>query len=144
MKIPNKHASRDYQLFEHMETGIALLGAEVKAIRLGHADLTGSHVRIVGTEAYLINAQIFPYKYARPEGYQEKRTRKLLMHKKEILALKAKMEGAGLTIVPLSIYTIGTLIKVEIAIAKGKKEYDKRRDIKKRDIDREIAQKMKG
>lgn len=143
MKIPNKKAFHNYQIMDHIEAGINLLGAEVKAIRLGHADLSGSHVRITGNEAYLINARIFPYKYARPEGYDENRTRKLLLHKKEILALKAKMDGASLTIIPLSLYTIGALIKLEIALAKGKKEYDKRLDIKKRDIEKEIAQKVK-
>src|SRR5258708_5764726 len=134
MKIPNKKAFHNYQILDHIEAGINLLGTEVKAIRLGHADLSGSHVRITGSEAYLINARIFPYKYARPEGYDENRTRKLLLHKKEILALKSKMDGASLTIIPLNLYTIGGLIKLEIALAKGKKEYDKHLNIKKRNI----------
>ena len=142
MKITNKKAFYDYDVQERIEAGINLLGAEVKAIRLGSADLTGSHVRIVGSEAYLINAKIFPYKYARPEGYDEQRTRKLLLHKKEIIALKSKIEGAKLTLVPLSLYTTKSFIKLELGLGKGKKEYDKRAKIKKRDQQRDQEQEL--
>ncbi len=107
-------------------------------MREGHADLTGSFMRIIGNEAYLVNSKIYPYKFARPEGYQETRTRKLLLHKKEILALKSKMDGAGLSCVPLSMYTTGDFIKVELALGKGKKQYQKKEAIKKRDIQRDI------
>lgn len=142
MKITNKRAFFDYQILERFEAGVNLYGAEVKAVRLGHADLTGSHVRIMGNEAYLINAKIFPYQYSRPEGYDETRTRKLLLHKKEIIALKSKTEGQNLTLVPISIYTTKSFIKVEIALGKGKKQYDKKESIKKKDIQREIEQEM--
>jgi len=142
MKITNRRAFYDYQLFERLEAGINLNGAEVKAVRLGNADLKGSFVKVIGSEAYLINAKIFPYEYARPEGYDETRTRKLLLHKKEIIALKSKTEGANLTIVPVSIYTKRNLIKVELALAKGKKKYDKKEAIKKRDILRETEQEL--
>lgn len=143
MKIPNKKAFFDYQILEHFEAGITLTGSEVKAIRLGHADLSGSHVRIVGSEAYLINAKVFPYQYARPENYDEKRTRKLLLHKREIISLKSKIDGQNLTIVPISLYTNNRLIKVELALAKGKKKYDKRETIKKKDLTRQIEQEIK-
>lgn len=139
MKITNKKAFFDFELLDRLEAGINLLGAEVKAVRQGQVDLTGSHVKLVGSEAYLMNARILPYAYARPDGYDERRTRKLLLHKREILGLRHKLEGAHLTIVPISVYTIGNLIKVEIALAKGKKEYDKRRVIRKRDIARETV-----
>lgn len=142
MKINNKRAFFDYQILEKFEAGINLFGAEVKAVRLGHADLTGSHVRIMGDEAYLINAKIFPYEYSRPENYDEQRTRKLLLHKKEIIALKSKTEGQNLTLVPISIYTTKSFIKVEIALGKGKKQYDKKEAIKKKDIQREAEQEM--
>ena len=142
MKIANKRAFFDYQILEKFEAGINLYGAEVKAIRLGHADLTGSHVRIIANEAYLINAKIFPYKYSRPENYDEQRTRKLLLHKKEIIALKSKTDGQNLTLVPISIYTTKSFIKVEIALGKGKKQYDKKESIKKKDIQREVEQEM--
>jgi SsrA-binding protein len=138
MKIMNKRASFDFELHEHFEAGINLTGAEVKAVKLGHADLTGSHVRIIGSEAYLINAQVFPYQYARPEGYDERRTRKLLLHKKEILSLKAKMDGQNLTVVPISMYTRHSLIKLELALGKGKKQFQKKEAKKRKDLDREL------
>jgi len=137
MKIVNKKAFFDYQISERIEAGINLNGAEVKAIRLGMTDLKGSFVKIIGSEAYLINAKIFPYKYARPEGYDERRSRKLLLHKKEILALKGRTEGSNLTIIPLSIYTTKNFIKVELGLGKGKKEYQKKEAKKKKDIERE-------
>lgn len=143
MKIVNKKASFDFQLQDHFEAGINLLGAEVKAVREGHADLTGSFVRIMGSEAYLINARIFPYKYARPEAYSENRTRKLLLHKKEIISLKSKMDGGNLTIVPVSLYTTHTHIKLAVALGKSKKKFDKKESIKNQDIDRDTERELK-
>jgi SsrA-binding protein len=143
MKIINRKASFDYQLSDHFEAGINLLGAEVKAVREGHVDLTGSFVKIIGNEAYLINANIFPYQYARPETYDERRTRKLLLHKKEIITLKSKMEASRLTVVPVSMYTSHGLIKVELALAKSKKQFEKRESIKKKDINRQIKEELK-
>jgi SsrA-binding protein len=96
----------------------------------------------MGSEAYLINAKIFPYKYSRPENYDEQRTRKLLLHKKEIIALKSKTEGQNLTLVPLSLYTTKSFIKLEIALGKGKKQYDKKEAIKKKDVQREAEQEL--
>ncbi len=142
MKITNKRAFFDYEILDRFEAGINLYGAEVKAVRLGHADLTGSFVRITGSEAYLINAKIFPYEYSRPENYDERRTRKLLLHKKEIVALKSKTEGQNLTLVPVSLYTTKSFIKLEIALGKGKKQYDKKESIKKKDIQRELEQEL--
>ena len=144
MKIANKRAFFDYSILEKFEAGINLYGAEVKAVRLGHADLSGSHVRIIGGEAYLINAKIFPYKYSRPENYDEKRTRKLLLHKKEIIALKSKTEGQNMALVPISMYTTKSFIKVEIALGKGKKQYDKKESIKKKDLQREAEQDLEA
>lgn len=145
MKIANKKAFFDYQITgDRLEAGINLIGAEVKAVRLGHADLSGSFVKIIGSEAYLVNAKIFPYQYARPENYDERRTRKLLLHKKEIISIKSKAEGTALTIIPLSLYTKESFIKVELALAKGKKQYEKRRAIKKKDIDRAVEQEIEA
>ena len=143
MKIENRKAFFDAQIFERFEAGIRLTGAEVKAVRGGHADLTGSFVRIVGSEAYLVNANIFPYEYARPQGYDPRRTRKLLLHKREIVALKAKMDGQNLTIVPISLYTTSHLIKLELALAKSKKKFDKRKDLKQKTITRDIEEALK-
>jgi len=145
MKITNKRAFYDYEITDRFEAGINLTGAEVKAIRLDHADLTGSYVRIMGSEAYLINAKIFPYVYARPENYQEDRTRKLLMHKKEIISLKNKTDGEKLTLVPISLYLKNGFIKLEVGVGKGKKKYDKKEAKKRHDLDldmeRELASK---
>jgi len=138
MRIFNRRAGYDYELQEHFEAGINLLGAEVKAVRAGKADLTGSHVRIIGSEAYLIGAQIFPYEYARPENYDERRSRKLLLHKTQILNFKHKLDGNNLTIVPISLYTTGSLIKLEIALAKGKRKYQKRAAKRRQDLQKDI------
>lgn len=138
MKITNHRASYDYDLREHYEAGINLLGHEVKAVKLGHADLTGSHVRIIGTEAYLVGAAIFPYQYAQPGNYDERRTRKLLLHKHEILAFRHKMTGENLTLVPIQLYTKQGKIKLELALGKGKKQYQKKEAKKRKDLQREL------
>jgi len=142
MKISNKKALYDYQILERFEAGINLLGSEVKAVRLGHADLSSSHVRTIGSEAYLVNAKIFPYEYARPQGYDEKRTRKLLLHKAEIIALKSRVDGSHVTIIPISLYVKNGFIKVELALAKGKKEYQKKEAKKRQDIQRDMEQEL--
>lgn len=144
MKITNKRAFFDYEIKERVEAGINLYGSEVKAIRNGHVDLTGSHARIMGAEAYLINAKILPYKYARPEGYNETRSRKLLLHKKEIVALKSKLDGEKLSLIPISLYQKHGYIKVELGLGKGKKQYDKRASIKKKDQKRDMEIEAKG
>lgn len=142
MRITNKRAFYDYEITDKFEAGINLNGAEVKAIKMEHADLTGSYVRIMGSEAYLINAKIFPYEFSRPEGYDETRTRKLLLHKKEIISLKNKTDGANMTLVPLSFYDKHGLIKVEVGIGKGKKQYDKKEAKKRADLNRDIEQEL--
>jgi SsrA-binding protein len=138
MKIINKRAHFDYTISEHIEAGIKLSGPEVKAVRLGHADMTSSHVRIAGNEAYLLNAKIFPYEYARPENYEENRTRKLLLHKSQIIAIKSKVDGGNLTIVPVSMYTTKGYIKLDLGLGKGKKQFEKKEKMKKADIDRDL------
>ncbi len=143
MKIPNRKATFDYVLQDHFEAGINLVGAEVKAVRLGHADLSGSFVRIINGQAQLVNAKIYPYSFARSDTFQETRTRKLLLHKKEIISLKSKMDGSNLTIVPVSLYTTHSLIKVELALAKSKKKFDKKESIKNRDIDRDTEREIR-
>lgn len=144
MKIVNRKATFDYTILDRFEAGIHLTGGEVKSIKGGHASLEGSFVRLMGSEAYLVNAQIFPYIYARPEGYDPKRTRKLLLHKKEIVSLKSKIEGSNLTLVPLSWYTRGPHIKLEIGLARGKKQYEKREAKKRADVRRELEQEYRG
>lgn len=144
MHIGNKKAFFDFTLIEKIEAGVALTGAEVKSLKSGHASLDGAFVKMVGSEAFLVNAQIFPFEYARPEGYDPKRTRKLLLHKKELLHLKTKMDAANLTVVAVSWYTKGPRIKLEIALAKGKKQYEKREGKKKEIVRRELEREFRG
>lgn len=144
MRITNRKAFYDYNILDRFEAGVHLVGAEVKSLRGGHGKLEGSFVRIIGSEVYLVNAQIFPYIYARPEGYDPKRTRKLLLHKKEIISLKTKLEGANLTLIPLSWYNSGPLIKLEVGLARGKKQYEKREAKKREDQKRELEQEFRG
>ncbi|MEK7118908.1 MAG: SsrA-binding protein SmpB [Patescibacteria group bacterium] len=146
MKIVHKKALFDYDIADRFEAGIALTGHEVKSVKGGHANLDGSFVRIIGNEAYLVHAQIFPYVYARPPagGYDPRRTRKLLLHKKEIVSLKSRIDGANLTLVPLSWYTTGSLIKLEIGLARGKKQYEKREAKKREDQKRELETEFRG
>lgn len=144
MKIVNRRAFHDFQILEKFEAGISLTGPEVKSVKTGHVDLLGSFVKIVGSEIYLVNAKIYPYPFARLENYDTQRTRKLLLHKKQVVALKTKSGAAGLTIVPLSCYTARGLVKLELALARGKKEYDRREEIRKRDLERELERELRG
>jgi SsrA-binding protein len=138
MKVVNRSALHDYTIINRLEAGIKLTGPEVKSAKGGHISLVGAFVRIMGTEVYLINAQIHPYSFAQIEGYESRRTRKLLLSKKEILTLKGKIEGANLALVPLSLYTTHGLVKLEVGLARGKKQYEKRETLKKRDEIREL------
>lgn len=141
----NKRAHFDYEVLETFEAGIVLFGHEVKAIKNGQVNLVGSYItfkKIANRELpemYLINAHISQYKYANSlVDYDPTRSRKMLLKKKEIRRLVDKTREVGLTLVPLKIYTNHSFIKVEFAIARGKKKYDKREAIKKRDIERDI------
>lgn len=144
MKIINKKAYHEYSITDRFEAGVKLSGAEVKSLKTGHASLDGAFVRVMGSEAYLVNAQIFPYVYARVEGYDPKRTRKLLLHKKETISLKSKLEGSNLTLVPLFWYNKGPLVKLEIGLARGKKQYEKREAKKLEDQKRELEREFRG
>jgi len=136
VKISNRRAFYDYKIEDSIEAGINLTGGEVKSVKAGHADLTGSFVRIIGSEAYLVNAKIFPYQKARAETIEEGRTRKLLLHKNQIISLKSRTEGANLALVPLSLYTKNGLIKVDVGIGSGKRKFEKKEAKKKRDLSR--------
>ncbi|MBI5127253.1 SsrA-binding protein SmpB [Candidatus Roizmanbacteria bacterium] len=134
MKIINRKFNREYQGIERVEAGIVLTGAEVKSVRSGRLNLDDSFVKILESGPHLINAQIPIYEYARLPDYDPKRSRKLLLHKKELLRLKTKMASGGLTLAPVSCYNKGPLIKLEIALVKGRKDIEKRKLEKKRDI----------
>lgn len=143
MKISNKKAPSSFNVIERIEAGIALLGSEVKALRAGHANLSGSYAKIIGSEVYLVNAKIFPYEYSRLENYQEDRTRKLLLHKKEILSLKSKLDQGSFTLIPTFIYEKNGNFKIEVALAKGKKKGERRRDSKRQALARAAEQDIK-
>jgi len=144
MRIVNKTAPSRFNIEEKYEAGIELLGSEVKAIRLGHMDITSSYVKIISGQAYLVNGKIFPYKFSRIEGYQEDRTRRLLLHKKELLTLKNKLETGKYTLVPLSLYLKHGIFKVEVGLAKGKKDHEKDKDSKRRAIERARSREEKN
>jgi len=130
----NKRANFDYALTDKYEAGLVLTGAEVKSIKTGHISLKGSFVTFKGTELYLTNADIPFYKFAgKPINYDPRRSRKLLVKKSEIKTLLGKVQVKGLTLVPIRVYTKKRLLKLEFGVGRGKKEYDKREDIKRRD-----------
>lgn len=143
--ITNKKARFDYEFLETFEAGLVLSGHEVKSIRAGKAKLDGAHVVVRGGEAFLVGATIAPYQPANtPDTYETDRTRKLLLVKKELAKLEREGEQAGLTIVPIRLYNSNRKVKLEIALARGKKKTDKRETIKKRDTKRAIDRIMKN
>lgn len=143
--VHNKKARFDYEILETFDAGMELLGFEVKSLRKGQGSLDGSHVTIRGGEAFLINAHIPPYQVGNsPKDFDTRRNRKLLLTKKEIDTLSGIETQKGLTLVPISVYNRGSRIKIEIGVARSKKQYDKRETIKKRDADREARRTLKG
>jgi SsrA-binding protein len=144
----NRKAFHSYSIGDTFEAGLVLAGHEVKSVRSGQVSLEGAYVSIRNGEAYLKNAYVGKYKQAAKllEGYNENRDRKLLLHKNEILKLTSRLNDKGTTLVPLEIYTHKRLIKLKFAIATGKKQFDKRAAIKKketkRSLDRIIRQKI--
>ena len=143
--IRNKKAKFDYEIKDTLEAGVVLFGHEVKAIRNGKGKLEGAHVIIRGNEAFLVNSHVSPYqeKNTSPD-YDPNRPRKLLLSQKELTKLEEDSEHAGLTIVPISWYNKNGKIKLEIAVARGKKKTDKRETIKERDSKRAIDRLLKS
>lgn len=141
----NRKARFDYEIMEKYEAGIELLGTEVKSVRGGRMSLEGAFVIVRGGEAFLINANIPPYQPNNAsETYDPLRTRRVLLTKKEIRELAATESNKSLTMVPISAYPKGRKIKIEVALVRGKKKYDKRETIKKRESDRETRREYKG
>jgi len=144
MKIVNRKLQRDYEILETLEVGVMLTGPEVKSIREEKINLDNSHVKILGNELFLVNADIYPYLLAPKTVQETKRSRKLLIHKKELLRLQTKMHGvSGLTIAPVSCYNKGALIKVAIALVRGRKDIEKRKLEKQRDMARNEKREVK-
>ncbi len=144
VRIVNRRAKYDYHLLEKFEAGIALIGPEVKSAKAGKMSLGGSFVRIRDNEAWLLNAYINPYPFADNRDYDPRRTRKLLLHKNELLKLSQQTKEKNLTIVPLSCYTKGQKIKLEIALARGKKKHDKRETKRKKALKKEAEQALRS
>lgn len=144
IEINNRKANYDYEIIDKYECGIVLVGTEVKSIRNGNANLKDSYAIIRNNELFLLNMHIGEYKEGNIFNHDERRTRKLLMHKKEILKLRDKIEISGFTLVPIKLYFKGNVAKILIGLAKGKKNYDKRESIKKKDIERQIAKDLKN
>lgn len=149
--LEHKKARLDYEVLEEFEAGLQLLGHEVKSLRARHGKLEGAHIvvrpsgRAGGYEAYIVGMSIPPYQAANTaKDYEPERTRKLLIHKKELAKLSAAEGQKGLTVVPLTVYNKGSKLKVKIAIARGRKVYDKRSVLKERDTKRDIQRTMKG
>ena len=143
MEINNRKAKYDYQIFETIEAGIVLTGTEIKSIRDGKANLKDSYATIKNGEAIIINMHISHYDKGNIFNHDETRTRKLLLHKKEILKLNDKIRLEGFTLVPIKLYFKNGKAKLLLGVAKGKKDYDKRESIKQKDIERDIRARLK-
>lgn len=138
MEIKNKKAYFNYTISDEYEAGIVLVGTEIKSVRKGSVNITDSYIRIKNNEAFIINMFIEKYDSGSIFNHETNRERKLLLHKKEIKKIKEKVIKEGYTLIPLKIYLKNNVAKVLIGLAKGKKKYDKREDIKKRDLEREV------
>lgn len=134
----NRKANFQYELLDRLEAGMVLLGTEVKSLRDSKVNLQESYARFIGKELWLLNCHISEYKYGNLNNHDPLRERKLLLTKRELKKLKSKLQEKGLTLVPVKIYFKSSRIKLELALAKGKKLYDKRETIKKRDTERKL------
>ena len=142
--VVNKKAYHNYELVDKFEAGLALLGSEVKSLRTGQADLSGSYARIDGSECWLVGATIAQYDKSGVAGHEPARKRKLLLHKSEIRRIRTKLQQRGFTLVPLRIYFNDRgLVKTELALARGKRQYDKRRAITERQQKKDVDRSMK-
>ena len=143
MRIDNRSARYNYEILEKFEAGIDLLGPEVKSVRDGKLSLNEAFVHFRDGQAFLIGAHIHPYQNS-IESLSPTRPRRLLLHKKELLSLAGKIGTSGLTIVPLAMYNKGNIFKIELGIGKGKKKWDKREAIKRKTINQEVEQIVRG
>jgi SsrA-binding protein len=140
----NRKAFHDYHLLETFEAGLVLLGTEVKAIREGRVNLRDSFARLEDGEVYLYNVNISPYSHRGYADHEPLRRRKLLLHREEIRKLTGKTVEKGMTLVPVRLYFKNGRVKVAVSLAKGKKEYDKRETLKRREVDRETRAAVKS
>ena len=140
----NRKALHDYHVLEQHEAGIALLGTEMKSIREGNVNLRDSFARVDRGELWLLNVHIGPYSHTGYASHEERRQRKLLLHRNEINALAGKVQQKGVTLVPLRLYFKGSRVKVTLAVVKGKQVHDKRETIRRREVDRETRAAVKA
>lgn len=138
IEVKNKKAYFDYNILEELEAGIVLTGTEIKSIRKGSVDLKDTFVTIKNNEAFIINMYIAKYEEGNIFNHEERQTRKLLLHKKEILKLKSKIKIEGLTLIPLKLYFKKNKVKIKIGVSKGKKLYDKRASLKEKELKKEV------
>lgn len=143
MKIENRKARFDYTVVESVEAGLVLSGSEVKSVKSGQVSLEGSRIVLKDGALWVIGLQIPLYKYSQIEGYDPIRSKKLLVKKEEMVQIEAKSQTSGLTMIPLSVYNKGALIKLEIGLVRGKKKYEKREQLKRKTIDKELAARLK-
>lgn len=141
--VNNRKARHDYEIIDSLETGIVLVGTEVKALRDGKANLTDSYARIKNGELWLINLHISPYTKSDVINHEPTRDRKLLVSRMELKKLRRQIEEKGVTLIPLKLYFKSHLVKVELALSRGKKKYDKRADIAERDMKRDLERHQK-
>lgn len=141
--VSNRRARREYFIEETVEAGLALTGSEIKSVRAGRANLQDSYVIIRDGEAWMLNCHIAPYEQASQDRHEPKRDRKLLLHRREINRLAGKAQAKGYTIIPLRLYLKNNLAKVEIGLARGKKLYDKRADLAKRQAERDMERALR-
>ena len=141
--VSNRKARHEYHILDTLEVGIVLLGTEVKSLREGNANLQDSYASVKNGEVWLFGMHISPYEHAGISNHDPKRTRKLLLQKREIRRLLTRVQEKGLALIPLSVYFKGPYAKLELAIAQGKRSYDKREAIKQREAKREISARMK-
>lgn len=142
--LENRKARQDYEVLKTLLAGIVLTGGEVKSLRNKSGSFTGSYVKIIGNEAFLLNAQITPYKFADNTDYDPKKTRKLLLKRKEINEMLEEIAIRGLAIIPLTFELIDNKVKLKIAVAKGKKEYERRAELKKKAVERDVQRELRG
>jgi SsrA-binding protein len=140
----NRRARFDYEILETHEAGLVLLGPEVKSLRAGKANLSDAYASIRGGEVFLVNAHISPYTQAGRENPDPRRERKLLLHRAEIARLRGKVAERGFTLVPLLLYFRNARVKVELGVARGKRRYDKRQAIRRREQEREMQRETRG
>ncbi len=139
----NRKAYHNYHIEDSLEAGIVLTGTEIKSIRAGRVNLGDAYVRVEGGELWLVNAHIARYEAASYLSHEPTRPRKLLLHRKQIDSLTGKVLERGFTLVPLKLYTKDSIVKVEVALARGKRLYDKRQSIARREAEREIGRAMR-